>query len=75
MPYQTKQRTRNGVVQRQCHGCDGWFPLVGLAKARGCTDGRRPMCWACQRIERRGHASIAGDNGWVRWRERERQTG
>ena len=56
MPYQTKQRTRNGVVERLCRYCESWQPLARfvrttnpccfggrLAKCKPCYNGQRPL--------------------------------
>lgn len=50
MPYSTKQRTRNGLTERQCRYCAAWYPLEGFAKGPAkCIGGRRARCKLCYR--------------------------
>ena len=43
------QRTRNGVVERYCRRCEGWFPLKAFVKSTAprVRDGRLGKCKLC----------------------------
>lgn len=48
MPYLTKQRTVNGVVERMCRYCEAWYPLASFVRgSAGSLDGLRPKCKRC----------------------------
>lgn len=55
MAYLTKQRTRNGVVERQCRYCSAWWQLDKFVKTRTpwAHNGRLAKCKPCYNDDRR----------------------
>lgn len=49
-----RERSLDGVVERQCRHCTGWFPRTSFRKDKACAHGYSAECNAC-RGERRWH--------------------
>lgn len=43
------ERVRDGVRERRCNKCQGFFPLSRMRPAKGCTGGRSNECRGCHR--------------------------
>ena len=47
MPYSTKQRTRNGHIERLCRYCEAWFPLEKFVRHTKPPSGYLAKCRMC----------------------------